>query len=153
MNVGQRRYYFALWKSACAENDWAENDQAKRREVLMEAVGKPSTSDLTPSEVTAVLDHLKWLADRYDLQRAMGVANGEVAAEQTRRAQLIWRITKVAAAAGFNEAYVAKMAEGKCAAHRVRTWQELPLIELLKLSFTLEKRKAAKRKGGEDHAA
>lgn len=144
MNKSQRSRYFTLWAEAAREQKWNPKDEAKRRAVTLEATNQESTTGLDQGQITALFDHLKWLANPYDLDLAMPVANPEQTTDTNRARQLVWRITQTAAKAGLSSEYLAKMAEGKCKAHRVRRWQELPLVELLQLSYTVEQRAASK---------
>jgi hypothetical protein len=151
MNEKQRKLYLHLWQNACKVNGWDARDKEQRHLITMDAVGKESAAKLGNSEISALFDHLRWLGDRASLAAAMPVANPQLGEIAHRRRQLVWRINQVAATAGFNEVYVQTAAEEKCAKHKVGTWMELPIMELLKLSFTIEVRARVKRrKSGQD---
>lgn len=142
MTPSQRKLYFRLWPAACKVQGWDSKDDARRHAVTKDATGKSSASSLTQSQISALFDHLKWLADPYSLEAALPAACPEIGEENHRRRQLVWRITQTAAKAGLNQAWLAQAAAAKCQEHRVCTWQELPLPELLKFSFTVSSRTA-----------
>jgi hypothetical protein len=143
MNQKQRNLYFGtLWPAACETQDWNPKDEARRQAVTLEATGKTSAGNLNESLISALFDHLKWLADPYSLEAALPAANPEIGEENHRRRQLVWRINKTVAKAGLGEAWLIEAAAAKCREHRVCKWQELPLPELLKFSFTVESRTA-----------
>ena len=141
MTKAQRsRYWGTLWPAACEVHGWSTKNELQRRKVTLEATGQASTSGLSESQITALFNALEWLADPANLDKAMPVANPEIGEENHRRRQLVWRINKSAARAGLRAEWIQETAQGKCHAHRVGQWQELPLPELLKLSFTVESR-------------
>lgn len=141
MTPAQRSLYFGtLWPAACEVQGWSSKDDDRRRQVTQDATGQASASGLTESQITALFDHLKWLADPCNLDKAMPVANPEIGEDNHRRRQLIWRITKAAATAGLNDTWLAQTTREKRRVQRVGTWQELPLTELLKLSYTVSSR-------------
>lgn len=139
MSPAQRkRYRGTLWPNACEVQGWKVSDELRRRAVLVEATGQDTSTGLTQRQITALFDRLKWLADPYNLDKAMPVANEELAAEKHERAQLVWRIRDRAKKKAFNEAYLESAFAHKCAAHKVKTWPELPPAELLACSMTVE---------------
>lgn len=141
MTHAQRALYFQrLWPDACAAQGWDVRDDDRRRAVTQEATGQASASGLSQSQITALFDHLKWLADPFNLDKAMPVANPEQGEDAHRRRQLVWRVTQAAAHAGLAAEWIDQTAAEKVRAHRVGSWQALPLPELLKLSFTVAAR-------------
>lgn len=148
MTPKQRSLYFgSLWPKACEVQGWNPKDEARRQAVTLEATGKPSASKLDQSMISALFDHLKWLADPYSLEAALPAANPEIGAENHHRRQLVWRINKAVAQAGLTAEWLKKTSLAKCREHGVGVWGELPLPELLKLSFTVEARTTEETKG------
>lgn len=146
MTASQRRTYFAtLWPAACKAQGWHVKDDERRRDVTHAATGQDSTSKLTQDQITLLFNKLKWLADPHNFDKAFADANPELALADHKRANVIWRIDQAAQAKGFNEAYIAKVAEHKCRAHNVRTWRDLPIQELVNLSKTISARKGSKK--------
>lgn len=146
MNKQQRSRYFSLWNEAAREQRWNPQDADRRRAVTLEATGQASTSGLSQEQITALFQHLQWLANQYDLDLAMPVANPEQTTDINKQRQLVWRITREAAQAGISAEYLDTAAADKCTAHRCRRWQELPLVELLKFAFTVRKRAQSKQR-------
>jgi hypothetical protein len=141
MTPKQRALYFGtLWPKACAVQGWNPKDDARRQAVTLEATGKTSAGSLNQSLLSALFDHLKWLADPYSLEAALPVANPEIGEENNRRRQLVWRINSEAAKAGLGAEWLKQTSLAKCREHGVGVWGELPLPELLKLSFTIAAR-------------
>lgn len=141
MNGKQRSHYFGkLWPAACDAQGWNPKDEDRRRDVTMEATGKDSTSRLTEAQVTLLFNHLKQLANPADFDLAYLTANPEIALEEHKRGQIIWRIENTTAQAGLTEAWLVEISAPKCEAHEVKHWRQLPTVELLKLSMTVESR-------------
>lgn len=141
MSPLQRKTYFgSLWPSACAVQGWNPKDEDRRRDVTMQATGKDSTSRLTQAQITLLFNHLKQLANPADFDLAYVTANPEIALEEHKRGQIIWRIENETAKAGLKEAWLEEISAAKCAEHEVKHWRQLPTIELLKLSMTVETR-------------
>lgn len=139
MTDKQRKLYRAtLWPKVCEVQGWKVTDELRRRAVLVEATGQDSSSGLTQRQITSLFDRLKWLADPFNLEAAMPVANEDLAADKHERAQLVWRIRDRSAKKGYNEAYLIRASENKCRAHKAKTWLDLPIAELLKFSMTVE---------------
>jgi hypothetical protein len=138
MTPKQRSLYFGtLWPKACAVQGWNPKDDARRQAVTLEATGKTSAGSLNQSLLSALFDHLKWLADPYSLEAALPAANPEIGEENHRRRQLVWRITQTAAKAGLGATWLKQASAAKCREHGVGVWGELPLPELLKFSFSI----------------
>jgi hypothetical protein len=147
MSPLQRKTYFgSLWPSACAAQGWDSKDEDRRRDVTMEATGKDSTSRLTQAQITLLFNHLKQLANPADFDLAYITANPEIALEEHKRGQIIWRIENETAKAGLKEEWLEEISDPKCAEHSVKHWRQLPTIELLKLSMTVETRTSAEVK-------
>jgi hypothetical protein len=147
MNKDQRNLYFGrLWPEACKVQKWTVKDNKKRREVTSEATGRESAADLDEDGITALFDHLRWLADPYSLEKAMPVANPELGWQANRRRQLVWRVESTAADAGLHEEYLSKSAEYKAALLRIKDWRLWPLDDLLKFAFTVKARAGSARK-------
>jgi len=142
MSPSQRSTYFAtLWPAACKAQGWNPKDAERRRDVTHAATGKASTSGLTEDQITLLFIKLKWLADPTNFDLAMADADPQAALKANKRVQVIYRIEQAARAGGFNEEYLIKAAEHKCAAHRVKAWRELPIKELVNFSRTIHARK------------
>jgi hypothetical protein len=143
MTPSQRRHYHSrLWPDACKTQGWDKKDEEKRREVTEAATGKSSSSALNQGQITMLFNKLKWLADPVNFDAAFADANPDLALEEDKRARLIWRIEHTASRKSFNEAWLASATEHKCHQHGVKIWRQLPTTELLKLSMTVESRKA-----------
>lgn len=141
MNAKQRSTYFgSLWPAACEAQGWDPKDEDRRRDVTMEATGRDSTSRLTEAQITLLFNHLKQLANPQDFDLAYLTANPEIALEEHKRGQVIWRIEHTAAAAGLKEEWLTEISAAKCAANGVKQWRQLPTVELVKLSMTVESR-------------
>jgi hypothetical protein len=141
MTPKQRSLYFGtLWPKACEVQGWDPKDDTRRQAVTLEATGKASAGSLNQSLISALFDHLKWLADPYSLEAALPAANPEIGEENHRRRQLVWRINRTIAAAGLGDAWLKEISLSKCRQQRCSNWQSLPLPELLKLSFTVDSR-------------
>lgn len=141
MNASQRKTYFGiLWPAACKAQGWLVKDDDRRREVTMQATGKDSTSSLTEAQITLLFNRLKQLADPADFDLAYADANPEIALEEHKRGQIIWRIENSTAKAGLTEAWLVEISAAKCATHDVKHWRQLPTVELVKLSMTVESR-------------
>lgn len=141
MNARQRSTYFGtLWPAACAAQGWNPKDEDRRRDVTMEATGKDSTSRLTEAQITLLFNHLKQLANPEDFDLAYLTANPEIALEEHKRGQVIWRIEHTTAQAGLKEEWLVQISAAKCAANGVKQWRQLPTVELVKLSMTVESR-------------
>ncbi len=141
MNASQRSTYFGrLWPEACAAQKWNPKDEERRRDVTHAATGKESTSKLTEAQITLLFNKLKWLADPNNFEKALADANPTQALEEHKREQIIWRIEHTAAKKGFNEAWLAKASAGKCTRHNVKSWRQLPTVELVKFSMTVDSR-------------
>ncbi len=130
-------YRLELWPNACVAQGWRENDDAMRRDVTFEATGKTSTAELSgEDEVTALFNFLKLLADPLSLDKAIPVANPDVANEENLRRQR----THVVLQQGFAEPYIDTCAAGHCHAEDKGCWRELSSGSLLKLIYTLKTR-------------
>lgn len=141
MTPRQRSTYFGtLWPAACAAQGWDTKDEDRRRDVTMEATGKASTSRLSEAQITLLFNHLKQLANPADFDLAYLTANPEIALEEHKRGQIIWRIENETAKAGLREEWLEEISAGKCAEHAVKKWRQLPTVELLKFSMTVESR-------------
>jgi len=141
MNGKQRSHYFGkLWPAACDAQGWNPKDEDRRRDVTMEATGKDSTSRLTEAQVTLLFNHLKQLANPADFDLAYLTANPEIALEEHKRGQIIWRIENETAKAGLKEEWLEEISAPKCAENGVKQWRQLTTVELLKLSMTVESR-------------
>ena len=141
MTPHQRSHYFGkLWPAACEAQGWNPKDEDRRRDVTMEATGKDSTSRLTEAQITLLFNHLKQLANPQDFDLAYLSANPEIALEEHKRGQIIWRIEHTTADAGLKEEWLTEISAAKCAANGVKQWRQLPTVELVKLSMTVESR-------------
>jgi hypothetical protein len=141
MNASQRKTYFGnLWPAACKAQGWLVKDEDRRREVTNQATGKDSTSKLTEAQITLLFNKLKQLANPADFDLAYADANPEIALEEHKRGQIIWRIENSTAKAGLTEAWLEDISARKCATHAVKHWRQLPTVELVKLSMTVESR-------------
>jgi hypothetical protein len=141
MNSAQRKTYFGtLWPAACKAQGWLVKDEDRRREVTMQATGKDSTSSLTQAQITLLFNRLKQLADPSDFDLAYADANPEIALEEHKRGQIIWRIENSTAKAGLTESWLVEISAWKCETHDVKHWSQLPTVELVKLSMTVESR-------------
>lgn len=137
----QRRHYHArLWPAACATQGWKKKDDNRRKEVTLEATGHSSTSGLNQGQITLLFNKLKWLADPANFDTAYADANPDIALEEDKRARIIWRIEQTAAKAGLTEPWLVEISAAKCAVHNVRQWRQLPAVDLLKMSMTVESR-------------
>ncbi len=141
MTAAQRSTYFGkLWPAACATQKWHVKDAERRREVTFQATQQESTSSLSQDGITLLFDHLLWLANPHDFDCAYKAANPELSIEQNKRDRVIWRVRQAANKGAFNDVYLAKSAEHKCRVHNVRTWDQLPLVELVNFSKTITAR-------------
>lgn len=141
MSPLQRKTYFGtLWPAACAKQGWNPKDEDRRRDVTMEATGTDSTSRLSQPQITLLFNHLKQLADPEDFDLAYMTANPDIALEEHKRGNIIWRIEHTVAQAGLTESWLVETSEAKCQAHGVKHWRQLPTVELTKLSMTVETR-------------
>jgi hypothetical protein len=148
MTPKQRSLYFGtLWPAACEVQGWDPKDNERRQAVTLESTGKASAGSLNESLISALFDHLKWLADPYSLEAALPAACPEISEENHRRRQLVWKIIHRAATAGLGEEWLKQISHAKCREHGVSKWGELPLTELLKLSFTVASRTTEDTKG------
>jgi hypothetical protein len=141
MTPFQRRHYHArLWPAACVAQGWDKKDENKRREVTQEATGSASTSSLNQGQLTLLFNRLKWLAEPANFDAAYADANPEIVLEEDKRARIIWRIEQTTAKAGLKDEWLTQIAAAKCEANVVKSWRQLPTMELLKLSMTVESR-------------
>ena len=141
MTPRQRSTYFGtLWPAACEAQGWNPKDEDRRRDVTMEATGKASTSSLTEAQITLLFNHLKQLANPADFDLAYLTANPEIALEEHKRGQIIWRIENETAKAGLKEEWLEQISAAKCEQNGVKQWRQLPTVELLKFSMTVESR-------------
>jgi hypothetical protein len=141
MTASQRKTYFGtLWPAACKAQGWNPKDEDRRRDATMQATGQDSTSRLSQDQITLLFNHLKQLANPEDFDLAYVTANPEIALEEHRRSQIIWRVEHTAAKAGLNDAWLEQASAAKCSAHNVRCWRQLPTVELLKFSMTVSSR-------------
>ncbi|MBB5033132.1 hypothetical protein [Prosthecobacter vanneervenii] len=142
MSPSQRKTYFGtLWPDVCRAQGWNVKDEERRRDVTFAATGQESTSKLNQDQITLLWIKLKWLADPANFDKAYADANPEIALAEHKRQNVIWRIEKAAQAKGLNEAYLTKVAEYKVARHRVKSWRDFPLHELVNFSKTIAARK------------
>lgn len=142
MNKAQRnRYWGVLWPDACQVQKWHPKDEDRRRDVTFAATGQESTSKLSEDQITLLFNKLKWLADPHNFEKAYADANPEIALEENKREKVIFRIQATAARKGFNEGWLVKASEHKCARHRVSCWRKLPMEELINFSKTVTSRK------------
>jgi hypothetical protein len=141
MNAAQRKTYFVLlWPAACKAQGWLVKDDDRRRDVTMQATGKDSTSRLSEAQITLLFNRLKQLADPADFDLAYADQKPEIALEEHKRGQIVWRIEDSTAKAGLTEAWLVQISGPKCQAHDVKHWRQLPPVELLKLSMTVASR-------------
>lgn len=141
MTPDQRKLYRGkLWPEACAKKGWNVKDEDRRRDATMEATGQDSTTGLSQDQITLLFNHLKQLANPEDFDLAYVTANPEIALEENKRARIIWRIEHETATAGLQEEWLVEISASKCAAHNVKQWRQLPTVELVKLSMTVETR-------------
>ena len=157
MSPLQRKTYFGtLWPSACQAQNWNPKDEDRRRDVTMAATGKDSTSRLTQAQITLLFNHLKQLANPADFDLAYMAANPEIALEEHKRGQIIWRIENETARAGLKEEWLDEISAAKCVVNEVKSWRQLPTVELLKMSMTVESRTTAEikaRRSSKRHVA
>lgn len=66
MNPATRKTYFRLWQAACAEQGWNPKDNKTRREHTLHATQRESTTNLTPSQITALFLYLRHMAAPHD---------------------------------------------------------------------------------------
>ena len=163
MTSKQRAHYFRdLWPAACQRQGWDPKNEGLRRDVTLEAVGKPSTSGLSEHQITRLFEYLRLLADPDNLDRAIPVANPDVSAEEDACRRLRWVIENELMPAreavppgpyaphgrpaqpAFADTYVQRCALGFCRAAKVEHWQQLPSASLEKLRFTLNQRRQQK---------
>ena len=130
------RYRTLLWPEACRAQGWSAADDAMRRDVTLQATGQDSTAGLSNDQVTDLFRLLEHLADPLNLAKAIPAANPDVAKEENRRRQLFWVIDQQ----GFEDGYIARCADGACAAEDKDSWRELSTLGLQGLSFTLKTR-------------
>lgn len=149
MTPGQRKNYRGnLWPAACKAQGWDVKDEKRRQQVNLEAVGEVSTSEMDNDQVTLLFDHLKWLADPYDFDKAMPAANPELGWQANRRRQLLYRINRTATRRGLSPEYLVTITAGKCRKYKAASWQDLPLPQLLDVSMTVSARGQAPGKAG-----
>lgn len=145
MNQKQRMHYFTkLWPAACAAQGWDKLNiaqrEAKRRAVTLQATGKESTTGLKQWDITRLFDHLKFLADDSNLNKAKPVANPEIGREEHERRRLVYAINHC----GFTVIYLSRLAEAEMRAHRTDDWTCLPLPVLKRLVITVKERARAR---------
>lgn len=147
MTKNQRSHYFGtLWPAACKVKGWKVKDDKQRTAVTLEATGRTSTTDLDEDGITALFDLLEFLADPYNLDKAMPVANPEMGWQANRRRQLVWRIETTAQDAQLNEGYLSSLAEHKARLMRIPDWRQWPLDDLLKFAMTVKARAGSTRR-------
>lgn len=81
MNPAQRRTYFRLWATACAEQGWSPKDEARRRETTarcMSEIGGPATDSTSDLGDQASLDaSARWDTCRADYQTFARARNAD----------------------------------------------------------------------------
>lgn len=142
MTPRQRSTYFGtLWPEACKAQGWNVKDENRRKCVTFSATGEESTSDLDQDQVTLLFNKLKHLTDPQNFDKALADADPATALAENQRQKIIWRVEKAAAKIPGNaENWLAELAYGKCAAHKVPEWRKLPTPELLRFSYTVATR-------------
>ena len=148
MNQSQRMKYFTeLWPAAMAAQGWERLNTAqreeKRRAATLKATGSDSTKGLSQWQITKLFNYLKFLADDSNLNRAMPVANPDLARQDDARRRLVYAIQDC----GFTVMYVQRVADGYCRQERVDDWRKLPVPVLQRLVITIKER-AFTRAGG-----
>src|SRR4030067_2223950 len=135
MSPAQDKFYWSLWRSACAQQGWDQKDSGKRHAVHVQSLGgAKSHKDCSNADFDRVKALLEVLANPDSVAaRIVLDSYEEVESEDPgERKRILFRIRQL-----FESPYIERVSFDK---FKTRRWEDLPIGPLRHLCLTLSER-------------